>query len=266
MRAEHVLLFIVGAFGTFVGVEVLRTPAPPSRVATSIRGGSDNATSVALHGTAPARSRSDLSARVLQSGDPAPSRNVAEVRDRITSGAPGTYMLDMLAAEESLLVRWPDRRVSALRVWVQSESRLSGWSVEYPNAARSVFEEWLTAGLPLRFDFVFDSSGSDIQVTWIDHFPASDGRKIGSTRRTYDQSGWIVSANIVVAVHDSSGRTFTPDEVGGIVRHEVGHALGLGHSKDRTTIMYPRETVHDISGRDRATLRLLYTLPPGSVK
>jgi hypothetical protein len=105
-----------------------------------------------------------------------------------------------------------------------------------------------------------------VHVVWIDRFPPDAGQRIGRTDRARDSNGWIVGANIVVALHDSAGRVFMPNELAGIVRHEVGHALGLDHSKDRTTMMYPESTVHEIAAADRATLRLLYTLPPGSVR
>jgi predicted Zn-dependent protease len=75
-----------------------------------------------------------------------------------------------------------------------------------------------------------------------------------------------VAAEIDVAVHDSSGRTIPPSGLAGIVRHEAGHALGLGHSGDPRTKMYPVEMTETITPADRATLRLLYRLPPGQIR
>jgi predicted Zn-dependent protease len=50
------------------------------------------------------------------------------------------------------------------------------------------------------------------------------------------------------------------------VRHEIGHALGLNHADDATSVMYREAATSTISPSDRATLRLIYLLPPGSLR
>ncbi|HEX3868651.1 MAG TPA: matrixin family metalloprotease [Gemmatimonadaceae bacterium] len=184
-------------------------------------------------------------------------------------GTPGTYMASMLVDLGGVLVRWPDRSEQGLRVWVQSASDVHDFNAGYAQMARDAFADWGSAGdrggVPVRLDFVLDSASSDVQIVWIERFPPDMGRRVGSTDRATDKEGWISSARITVAIHDSAGRTIAPKDLTGIVRHEAGHALGLGHSNDPNTKMYSVEMVNDIRPADRATLRLLYRLTPGPV-
>jgi len=71
---------------------------------------------------------------------------------------------------------------------------------------------------------------------------------------------------VSVALHDSTGRVLTSTTVAGIVRHEVGHALGLNHANDPGSVMYRESATSSISASDRATLRLIYLVPPGSLR
>jgi len=264
---------VVGGLAAFVGVQIFSRPARRAPVASdTAREASGNpspksdaaaraTTAVAATSAAPA---GDVNVTTARSADPPPVRDLSDIRSRI-AGATGTYMADMLADLGGQLVRWPDRRQQGLRVWVQSSSAVHDWDLRYTQMARDAFAEW-SDGLPARLDFVLDSATSDVRIVWIDRFPPSAGLRVGSTARTNDQNGWIVAAEIAVAVHDSTGRTIQPSNLAGIVRHEAGHALGLGHSKDPNTKMYPMEVVHEIAPADRATLRLLYQLPPGPVR
>jgi predicted Zn-dependent protease len=195
---------------------------------------------------------------------PPPVRDINDIRTKIAA-ATDTYMPEMVDALGGQLVRWPDQS-KAIHVWLQTDPHLYGWNGAYQEMARDAFIAWEDGSLPFRFSFTPDSASSDIRVTWIDHFPPSRGLQVGYTQRATDQYGWIAVVNIVLAVHDSAGAARTPVELSGALRHEVGHSLGLGHSRNPETLMYPSERVMEIRPMDRATLRLLYSLPPGSAR
>ena len=190
----------------------------------------------------------------------------AEMRRRVGNLASGTYVNDILSEQDSALYRWPERLSDAIRVYIEPTSEVADWNPQYPGMARDVFDEWSLAGFPLRFAFVFDSTSADMSIRWRDRFPDTDGRRIGVTERVQSSDFFIAQARISIALHDSSGRALPLGTVGGIVRHEVGHALGLNHSTDPTSVMYREAATFTMSASDRATLRLLYLVPPGSLK
>ena len=194
---------------------------------------------------------------------PAPVRDLAVIQRTLADGSAGTYIADILAAGDSQLVRWPDRTVTAMRVWVQPGASLPHWDDGFPAMVREVLGEWSAAGFPLRFLYVVDSADADMHVVFTSSLP---GRQIGLTRRLRDRNGWIVAAEVQIATEDAKGEAFPAYLVAAIARHEIGHALGLDHTRDETAVMFPESRTTTIGAADRATLHLLYTLPPGSVR
>ena len=200
------------------------------------------------------------------SEEPPPVRDDGVVRQQIRDNENGTYIRAILDQQEQLLLRWPQRQREALRVWIERDVNMPDWDANYPVVAENVFSEWKEAGFPLRFDIVTDRVSSDIQIHWVSQFSGDASRRIGLTSKARDQSGWLVGAEITVATHSPDGQRLTPEEVAGVARHEIGHALGLGHSANPKDVMYPESTTSIISEADRATLHLIYMLPPGVVK
>ncbi|MDQ6831445.1 MAG: matrixin family metalloprotease [Gemmatimonadota bacterium] len=192
-----------------------------------------------------------------------PNPDAADVRRRLQQGEHGTYIGEILRQRDSALARWPERVGQPVRVWIAPGNGMKDWDPAFGLRVHDAFDEWSGLGIPVRFIFVVDSSDADVHVVWIDHFkePIS-----GKTLWARDRRWWIVDGNITLALHHNGGEALDTRAVQAIALHEVGHLLGLDHTSDTTNIMTPRVRVRDLSEADRATMRLLYTLPAGSVK
>ncbi len=186
-----------------------------------------------------------------------------ELRARLATGADGTYIHDLVNARDSAITRWPDRLSRPLRVWIEEAEGVDGWNADFVSAVRDAFDTWVHAGVPVHFTFVVDSSTADVHVTFVDHF--ANGIS-GKTVWSRDAAWWLVSSEIQLGIAHPSGGMVSPPQMRAIALHEVGHLLGLDHSHDPDNIMSARIRVRDLTEADRATVRLLYSLPAGSLK
>ena len=259
-RLDVLVAILVSVLASFVGVEVYgmrvgygarHMVGSAGANASTVSTGESTIEAKAVRSTSPARR-------------PVTDRNVVrvDVKNRLERLAVGTYIGELLAAHDSALARWPDRRLKPLRVWIQPIARIEDWSPTSVSLVRDAFIDWSDTGIPLSFSFVLDSSSADVRVTFVDRFqePIS-----GKTLWSHDDRWWILEASIVLAVHHRTGEILDAAATRAIALHEVGHLIGLDHTADTTSVMTPRVRVKDLSAADRATAQLLYLLPPGRI-
>ena len=269
-RAEWAAVAIVGAVVVAVGAMIGTAPRPhassrPPAVDSVTAAADSIAPDLADSSTSVALSEpraGEVRVRMVRSGNPPPARDLEEIRRHIALGAPGTYIGDVLAKQDSQLVRWPESTV--FRVWIAPTTSATEWLPEYADTVRSAFAAWTAAGAPIGAQFTADSAAANVRVHWIDHF--AEGGTIGQTLQTWDQYRWLVAGDITIATHTMSGQTLGASWVRACALHEIGHLFGLNHSSSPGDIMASEAHALDLSRADLATLRLLYALPPGAVR
>ena len=195
-----------------------------------------------------------------------------KARAKVREQEAGTYIPEILLARDSSLARWKPRK-PPITVWVQSRPDLEDWDEEYLESVSDAFMAWDSAmtsrahwpsvELPIRFRMVRDSLDAEIHVTWISKF---NEQISGRTRWSRDNDWWIVNASIMLAIHHQQGDRLDKSAMKAMALHEVGHLLGLDHTTNTGSIMAPRVRIRDLAAVDIATVRVLYTVPAGSLR
>lgn len=183
---------------------------------------------------------------------------------RIGREGEATYLPAMLAENDSVLHRWADDRQNRpLRVAVLRDDTVPGFRESFVANVAWAIGRWNGVGLPVWLEQSPDSAGADIVVSWADHL---DSNRTGRTDLTWQRRGPIVKVHVILATHLPDGRRVLSTQMVALALHELGHAIGLGHSPVRSDALYPETSATDLTPRDRSTALLLYAVPPGSLK
>lgn len=191
------------------------------------------------------------------------SVRAARERKRMAIRQPGTY-LSLTVREDSVLMRWTDRRNQPIAVHLPRGVGVRGLESRFTDAVRRAFKRWeQVRDVPLRFAFIRDSSQAEVRIMWR---PRLEGDRAGEANVEWDQNGWIRRGTLTLATRSLDGDILTSDAVYTVALHEIGHLVGVGHSDDAADLMHPTPGVHDLTRRDERTATLLYSLAPGSLR
>jgi len=117
-------------------------------------------------------------------------------------------------------------------------------SKDLEKITRSAFSEWEKKLYFIEFKIVKDNDGADIKIK----FKKGNVNQGGQAEIYFDQNGFIDYVKLSVS-RTSNGTKLNQTMLERIIKHEIGHALGLGHSQFPQSIMYPivDEAVMEIS-------------------
>ena len=266
-KTDYIPVVVVSLLAGFIGFQI--ASAPPKRApqavqaAAAVEAPAPQSAAAVSASTAAGRPPIDVDGTLRISALAAPSRDLDDIRRRLRIGESGTYIPEALKQLDSAVYRWPDRLADPLRVYIEQAPGVR--ADELMHLARESFDDWTNTGIPVRFTFVVNRSDSDVAVEWIDRFDV--GNRLGHTKVVYDQYKWLASgAEIKLALRYPQGQAVSDPVLRAIAAHEVGHLLGLPHSADSTDIMFPTVYANALSRADRSTVRLVYSIPAGSIK
>ena len=155
-------------------------------------------------------------------------------------------------------------KTQGLKVYIPQKDMLS-------TTMKHAFMDWQKhTGGNFTFEFVGTKSTANMEVIFIESGMGTicrNDKALGCcsfvSAKTVHGNKRILGVKIYISVYDMNGKPMTKNQVYTIMLHEIGHALGLKHSKDKKSLMYEGTNsemaeVQEIQPEDVKTLYELY--------
>jgi predicted Zn-dependent protease len=129
---------------------------------------------------------------------------------------------------------WGEKLADGSLTYMISES-----NSDIQQAVRTSIKDWDSKIINLQLDEISESkNGADIEVNF-----KKDGKEIaGRTINNFDRYGFIDNVQLTIS-KNAFGTKFDTKIIEQIAKHEMGHALGLGHANFAGNLM--TEQVND---------------------
>ena len=168
------------------------------------------------------------------------------------------------SVKNGYMLRWKKMPISVYIAPMKFYSKKGEESI-YNKLVFRALEAWenVSEGL-VQFQLVQSLYDSQINIDW----RRVDRSALGHCTYNYNNQQVLYGADVSIGLTDGTihQQYDSTDEVYHTILHEIGHALGLGHSPYQSDIMYtPHQYgVIDLSPNDAYSIQCLYCLPPAT--
>lgn len=161
------------------------------------------------------------------------------------------------------LIRWT---MMPLKVYIAPMKFYSkyGQDAEFRGYVKRALDEWhKVSNGKVSFVIVDNLLSSNVNIDW----QRVQRQALGHCTFQYDNANRLYSAEVMIGLTEGKvhAKYDNSEDIYHTILHEIGHAIGLGHSPFKTDIMYTphQQGVLHVGQGDRLSINWLYTFPHG---
>lgn len=133
---------------------------------------------------------------------------------------------------------WEESRLP-LNIYVQ-ESSSKLYKPVYKKYVKYALDVWRTADDRIQYNFVMNINDADIAVIFNENLGDEYQEDyLGLTEYNSNEYREIEFSKVKISLIKNGSEIVSAGEIKATIIHELGHAFGLGHSKNKNDLMYP---------------------------